>query len=52
MPTLHRECSHTLIELYPCNYLSRERGLYKTSDLLLGDHVCEKSNAVKCLDCP
>ena len=29
--------------LYPCNYLSRECGLYKASDLLLGDHV-EKSD--------
>ena len=29
------------------NYLSRECGLYKVSYLLLGDHVCEKSDAVK-----
>ena len=32
------------IKLYPCNYLSRECGLHKASDLLLGDHVCEKSD--------
>ena len=30
-----------LMKLYPCNYLSRESGLYKASD------VCEKSDAVK-----
>ena len=35
-----------------CNYLSKECGLYKASDLLLGDHVCEKSHAVKWTDCP
>ena len=29
------------MKLYPCNYLSRESGLYKASD------VCEKSDAVK-----
>ena len=32
--------------------LPREFGLYKASDLLLGDHVCEKSDAVKWIDCP
>ena len=41
-----------LIKLYPWNYLSRACGLYKASDLLLGDHVCEKSDAVKWIDCP
>ena len=41
-----------VMKLYPCNYLSRECGLYKASDLLLGDHVCEKSDAVKLIDCP
>ena len=35
-----------LVKLYPCNYLSRECGLCKTNDLLLGDHVCENSDAV------
>ena len=39
-----------LINLYPCNYLSRECGLYKASDLLLGDHVCEKSDAANWID--
>ena len=29
---------------YPCSYLSRECGLYKASDMLFGDHVCEKSD--------
>ena len=43
--------SFLLIKLYPCNYLSRECGLYKASDLLLGDHVCEKFDAVKWIDC-
>ena len=33
-----------LIKLYPCGYLPRECGLYKASDPLLGDHVCEKSD--------
>ena len=33
--------SHRQSILYPFNYLSRECGLYKASDLLLGDHVCE-----------
>ena len=28
----------------------REYGLYKASDLLLGNHVCEKSDAVKWID--
>ena len=28
------------------SYLSKECGLYKASDLLLGDHVCEKSDVV------
>ena len=41
-----------LIKLYPWNFLSRECGLYKASDLLLGDHVCEKSDAVNWIDCP
>ena len=41
-----------LLKLYPCNYLSMECGLYKVSDLLLGDHVCEKSDDVKWIDCP
>ena len=27
-------------------------GLYKASDLLLGDHVCEKCDAVIWIDCP
>ena len=36
-----------LMKLYQCKYLSRERGLFKASDLLLGDHVFEKSDAVK-----
>ena len=31
--------------------LSRECGLCKASDLLLGDHVCEKSDAVKLIYC-
>ena len=35
-----------------CNYLSRECGLYKASDLLLKDHVCEKSDAVNWIGCP
>ena len=26
----------------PMQYLSRECGLYKASDLLLGDHVCKR----------
>ena len=38
-----------LIKLYPCNYLSKECGLYKASVLLLEDHVCEKSDAVQVL---
>ena len=33
-------------KVIPCNYLSRECGLHKASDLILGDHVCEKSDAV------
>ena len=41
-----------LIKLYPCICLSRECGLFKASDLLLGDHVCEKSDSVKGIDCP
>ena len=42
-----------LIKLYPCNYLSRECGLYKASDLLLGDHnMREKSDAVNWIDYP
>ena len=40
-----------VINLYPCNYLSRECGMYNASDLLLGDHVCEKSDIVKWIDC-
>ena len=40
------------IKLYPCNYLSRVCGLHKASDLLLGDHVCEKSDAVRWIDYP
>ena len=43
--------SFLLIKLYPCNYLSRECGLYKARYLLLGDHLCEKSNAVNWIDC-
>ena len=39
---------YSLIKLYPCNDLSREYGLYKASDLLPGDHVCEKSDGVNC----
>ena len=35
-----------VIKSYPCNYLSRECGLHKASDLLRGDHACEKSDAV------
>ena len=27
-------------------------GVYKASDLLLGDNVCEKSDAVKWIKCP
>ena len=27
-------------------------GLFSASDLLLGDHVCEKCDAVKWIDCP
>ena len=41
-----------LVKLYQCNYLSRECGMYKASNLLLGDHVCENSDAVKWIDCP
>ena len=41
-----------LIKLFPCNYLSRECGLYKASDLILGDHVLEKYYAVNWIDCP
>ena len=39
-----------VIKLYPCNY----KGVWpvRASDLLLGDHVCEKSDAVKWIDCP
>ena len=29
---------------YPCSCLSRGCGLYRDSDLLFGDHVCEKSD--------
>ena len=29
---------------------SRECGLYEASDLLLGDHLCEKSDTVKWID--
>ena len=29
---------------------SRECGLYEASDLLLGDHLCEKSETVKWID--
>ena len=29
---------------YPCNYLSRECGLYEISDLLFGHHIREKSD--------
>ena len=54
IPTLHfiffRKCFwdlFLLIKLYPYNYLTRECGLYKAGDLLLGDLVCEKSDAVK-----
>ena len=36
----------SFFKLCPCNYLSRECGLFKASDMLLGDHVCEKSDAV------
>ena len=35
------------LKLYPCNYLSNKCSLYNACDLLLGDHVCEKSDAVK-----
>ena len=56
IPTLHLKCFWALflsillllIILYPCNFLSRECGLYKASDLLLG--VCEKSDAVNWID--
>ena len=41
-----------LIKLYPYNYLSRECGLYKASDMPLGDCVCEKSDADNWIDCP
>ena len=41
-----------LIKIYPCNYLSRECGLYKASDQLFGEHVCEKSDAVNWIDRP
>ena len=41
-----------LRKFYPYNYLLKKCGLYKFSDLLLGDHVCEKCDAVKLLDCP
>ena len=37
---------------FPCNYLSKEYGMGKASDLLLGDHVCEKSDAIKWIECP
>ena len=40
------------IKLYPCNYLSRVCGLYKASDLLVGDHVCETFETVKWICCP
>ena len=33
-------------------FLSRECGLYKAIDLLLEDHVCDKSDAVYWIDCP
>ena len=39
-------------KVIPCNYLSCECGMNKASDLLLGDHVCEKSNAAKWIDFP
>jgi len=32
------------------NFRSRECGLYEASDLLLGDHLCEKSETVKWID--
>ena len=45
--------------LYFCHFdkvipmqLPIKGGLYKASDLLHGDHVCEKSDAVKWIDCP
>ena len=41
-----------LINLYQSNYLSRECNLYKAIYLLLGDHVCEKSDAVNWIECP
>ena len=40
--------SKNLIKLYiPMQLPIKECGLHKDSDLLLGDHVCEKSDAVK-----
>ena len=33
-----------------CCLRSRECGLYEASDLLLGDHLCEKSDTVKWID--
>ena len=33
-----------------CSLCSRECGLYETSDLLLGDHLTEKSATVKWVD--
>ena len=45
-------CSISVNYFVPCNYLSRECGLNKANDLLLGDHVCEKSDAVNWIDCP
>ena len=41
-----------LTKMYAFNYLSSKCGLYKASDLLLEDHVCEKSAAINWIDCP
>ena len=41
-----------LMKLYQSNYISRACGLYKERDLLCGDHVYEKFDAVKGIDCP
>ena len=35
-----------------CSLRSRECGLYEASDLLLGDHLTEKSDIVKWVDVP
>ena len=58
IPTMHfffRKCLWALILSFFCqsSYTHAIKcGQYKASDLLLGDYVCEKSDAVNWMDCP